>query len=337
MSTLPAAEALNETPDRAAPIDAPDAPPLRAGGDSRPRDEESAPAREVQSAGRQSFGRPGDGSDHAGENGNGKAPANGSATPVRLVQTRRKLPVYPIAQTRLMRWYDKIEEFVSRLSVRDTFWHRICSLIWLPYAFFSGIRMREIEANVYAAVLPFTRINRNWYHAMAGGALLANSEIAGGMWVFGTCGGDYTVVCKNLSYTFLRPCLGPAIYKMTPRESLREQLASGGEFNITLDMEVLQQVSTPGEKDKRVGKCEATFHVTPKVLHKQKRARRAGQIWAGKETTGKQSQGNPTPGNLHQDIAENATVSEQAPDSAPSPTAPERTDNAAGRATGGME
>ena len=66
--------------------------------------------------------------------------------------------------------YDKIEAFVSRLSVRDNFWHSICSLLWLPLAFFSGIRMKELDANTFAAVLPFRRFNRNWYRAMAGGA-----------------------------------------------------------------------------------------------------------------------------------------------------------------------
>ena len=69
--------------------------------------------------------------------------------------------------------------------------------------------MKQINTDTFSAVLPFRRFNRNWYRAMAGGALLANSEIAGGMYVFGVCGGDYTVVCKNLNYTFLRPCLGP--------------------------------------------------------------------------------------------------------------------------------
>ena len=72
---------------------------------------------------------------------------------------------------RLSRWYDRIEAFVSRLSVRDNFWHRVCSLIWLPYAFFSGIRIKRINAETYAAILPFRRFNRNWYRAMAGGAL----------------------------------------------------------------------------------------------------------------------------------------------------------------------
>jgi hypothetical protein len=172
--------------------------------------------------------------------------------------------------------YDRIEAFVSRLSMRDNFWNSICSLIWLPLAFFSGIRHKEIDVNTYMAraVLPFRRFNRNWYRAMAGGALLANSEIAGGMYVFGVCGGDYTVVCKQLNYTFLRPCFGPAIYKMTPRENIRELLASKAEFNITLDLEIHQQVNRPGQRDKRIGKCEAVFHVTPKLHHKAKKARR---------------------------------------------------------------
>jgi acyl-coenzyme A thioesterase PaaI-like protein len=169
--------------------------------------------------------------------------------------------------------YDRIEAFISRLSVRDNFWYRICSLIWLPYAFFSGIKITAMSADTYAAVLPFRRFNRNWYRAMAGGALLANSEIAGGMYVFGICGGDYTVVCKHLEYTFMRPCFGPAVYRMTPRENIRQMLETGQEFNVTLDLEILQQVSTIGEKDKRVGRCEATFHVTPKIQHKLKKAR----------------------------------------------------------------
>jgi hypothetical protein len=169
--------------------------------------------------------------------------------------------------------YDKIEAFISRLSVRDNFWHSICSLIWLPLAFFSGIRMKEIDPQTFAAVLPFRRFNRNWYRAMAGGALLGNAEIAGGMYVFGVCGGDYTVVCKNLNYTFLRPCFGPAVYRMHPREDIKKHLDEGGEFNIVLDLDISQQ-GFRGERDRRVGRCEVTFHVTPKVHHKRKAQRK---------------------------------------------------------------
>src|ERR1700679_3947201 len=96
------------------------------------------------------------------------------AAPLATVAPPRVRPSLP-PQTLLARWSDKLEAFVSRLSSRDTFWQRICSLIWLPYAFFSGIKIKAVDANTYSAILPFRRFNRNWYHAMAGGALLANS------------------------------------------------------------------------------------------------------------------------------------------------------------------
>jgi len=171
-------------------------------------------------------------------------------------------------------WFDKLEAFISKLSVRDNFWNSVCSLLWLPLAFWSGIRLKEPEPGSFVAqaILPFRRFNRNWYRAMAGGALLANSEIAGGAYVFGICGADYTVVCKNLNYTFLRPCFGPAVYRMTARENIHDAVEQGGEFNTTIDMEILQQ-GFKGQRDRRVGKCEATFHVTPKVHHKVKALR----------------------------------------------------------------
>jgi len=175
------------------------------------------------------------------------------------------------------RLYDRVEAFLSRLSARDNFWNSILSMIWLPLAFFSGLRMKEIDANSFVAraVLPFRRFNRNWYRAMAGGALLANSEIAGGSYIFGICGADYTVVCKHLEYKFLRPCYGPAVYRIKAREDLKALMATGGEFNITTDMDILQQAGRVGEKDKRVGQCVAIFHVTPKKHHLEKARRRA--------------------------------------------------------------
>ena len=59
---------------------------------------------------------------------------------------------------------------------------------------------------------------------------------------------------------------------MTPRENIRELVAAGGEFNVVIDMEISQQ-ALKGRQDRRVGKCEATFHVTPKVHHKAKALR----------------------------------------------------------------
>lgn len=169
---------------------------------------------------------------------------------------------------------DRMEAFVSRLSTKNNFWHRVCSLIWLPYAFRSGIRMKRVDEKTFTAVLPFRKFNRNWYNAMAGAALLGNSEIAGGMYVFGVCGGDYTVVCKHLEYKFLRPCFGPAIYRIQPREDLKALAAAHQEFNAVIDMDVVQQLpradALPRVREKRVGKVTATFHVTPKAHQKKK-------------------------------------------------------------------
>lgn len=132
------------------------------------------------------------------------------------------------------------------------------------------------------ALLPFKRFNRNWYSAMAGGALLANSEIAGGMYLFERCGGDYTVVCKELHYKFFRPCFGPAVYKVEPQQALEEHIAKGGAFNIDITLDILQQI-TPrsregGSKDRRVGRCEATFHVCPKELARARKERRTKRM-----------------------------------------------------------
>jgi hypothetical protein len=183
---------------------------------------------------------------------------------------------------------DRLDAFLSKLSSRSKFWHRVCSMIWLPYAFRSGIQMQQVDENTFSAILPFRRFNRNWYNAMAGAALLGNSEIAAGMYIFKACGGEYTVVCKNLEYRFLRPCYGPALYRITPRENLKELLSTGGEFNVSLDLEIVQagllprrvqsateMVSTAVSnrtKEKRVGRSVATFHVTPKA-HQQAKGR----------------------------------------------------------------
>lgn len=168
--------------------------------------------------------------------------------------------------------WERAEAFVSRLSTRNHFWHRVCSLIWLPYAAKSGIKMKMIDSRTFQAVVPFRRFNRNWYNAMAGAALLGNAEIAGGSYIFRVCGAEYTVVCKRLEYRFLRPCLGPAVYHVEPEEDIDALVASGGEFNLTVKMNVVQQIRRPSDKQKRVGVATATFHVTPKA-HQRSRGR----------------------------------------------------------------
>ena len=168
---------------------------------------------------------------------------------------------------------DRVEEFITRLSMRSNFWYRVCSWIWLPLAYRSGIRICH-DGEDFAATLPYRRFNRNWYSAMAGAALLGNSEIAGGMFIFKKCRGICRVVCKELHYRFLRPCVGPAQYRMSVRENLEELLATEDEFNVTIDIDIVQHVASPQARERRVGRCAAEFHATPIRLHKEQLERR---------------------------------------------------------------
>ena len=47
--------------------------------------------------------------------------------------------------------------------------------------------------------------------------------------------------------------------------------AAGKEFNLTLDIEVVQMVTSRLERERRVGVCTATFHVTPKSQHRKRK------------------------------------------------------------------
>jgi len=171
------------------------------------------------------------------------------------------------------RFVQRVERKVSKLSTKNNFWHRVCSRIYLPLAYSSGIKFAKGEESSFSAVLPFKKFNKNWYNAMAGGALLGNAEVAGGMYVFKKCGADYTVVCKHLEYTFRRPCLGPAVYRIEPKEEIESLVAAGGEFNITTEIRIMQMVTAKDEKERRVGNAIATFHVTPKSMARARQAK----------------------------------------------------------------
>lgn len=173
------------------------------------------------------------------------------------------------------RMMEKLDAWFSRMSARNAMFNKMCSLIWLPYAFRSGISFRRLDEKTFTAKLPFRRFNRNWYNAMAGAALLGNSEVAAGMFLFAECGSEYIVICKSMRYRFLRPCFGPAIYKVVNSEDLQSKVREGGEFNIELEMVITQQVRKPRQKEHRVGRCTTTFHCTPKPMYYKRRRKRA--------------------------------------------------------------
>jgi acyl-coenzyme A thioesterase PaaI-like protein len=188
--------------------------------------------------------------------------------------------------TKLSRWERfklRFECKLAELSSKSTFWHRIISWRYLPLAYRSGIKIHKgTPGTSYAAFLPFRRFNRNWYNAMAGGALLGNAEVAGGMFLLAKLGADWTIVCKHLEYDFLRPCMGPAVYRVESREDLDEKVAAGTEFNANLELTVVQmiQLDNDKERERRVGKCTATFHVTParQFLARKKRSTKDGRL-----------------------------------------------------------
>jgi hypothetical protein len=184
-------------------------------------------------------------------------------------------PATPTAYKRTLG--ERVEAFISRLSTRNWFWQKVCSLIWLPYAFRSGITMRRVDSNRFTAVLPFNRGNRNWYNAMAGAALLGNSEVAAGLFLFGKVGSDYFVVCKKMEYRFLRPCVGPALYDITTQQNIDDLVKAGGEFNIDLSINIHQQMGKNGG-DKRVGRCQIIFHCTPKAVAKARAQRKSRRL-----------------------------------------------------------
>jgi len=181
-------------------------------------------------------------------------------------------PTGPDKKPKLRGWA-RIEAAFEHLTHTNRFFQKIGSRIWLPLAFHSGLTMKKLDPHTFTYVLPFRRFNRNWYNAMAGGALLANSEIAAGMYLCTELGGLWTIVCRNLNYRFLRPCFGPAVYKVDPISELNSHLLAGREFNLDMTMEILQQVKKSG-KQPRVGRCELTFHCTPKDKHGNKKMRK---------------------------------------------------------------
>ena len=167
-------------------------------------------------------------------------------------------------------WFGKkyrvFENWLTEKSTESNRWHRLLAWVFLPLAYRSGIKLGEQTGDgKYEVVVPFTTFNKNWYNAMAGAALLGNSEVAGGMYIFNQVGPDYTVVCKELNYKFRLPCVGPAIYRVKPVEDIAELKKHNLEFNVTVNMLIVQAVHHKDEKERKVGKATATFHVAPKA------------------------------------------------------------------------
>lgn len=171
------------------------------------------------------------------------------------------------------RKYRQFENWLTEKSTESNRWHRFLAWVFLPLAYRSGIKLgQQTTDGGYEVVVPFTTFNKNWYNAMAGAALLGNSEVAGGMYIFNQVGPEYTVVCKELHYKFRLPCVGPAIYRVKPIDDIAELKKHKLEFNVSVDMLIVQAVRHKDEKERKVGKATATFHVAPKAKLRARQA-----------------------------------------------------------------
>ena len=102
---------------------------------------------------------------------------------------------------------------------------------------------------------------------MAGAALLANTEIAGGMAIFQQVGEKYTVVCKELHYKFRLPCHTDAVYRVKVLEDVQKLMRTKPEFNVPMQIDVMAEIKN---KMRKIGSSTVTFHVAAKSLMAQR-------------------------------------------------------------------
>lgn len=177
-----------------------------------------------------------------------------------------ELPAYPPTSWWGLQ-YRKLEAKLSNLCFNNNFWYKILTSIYLPLASKAGMKLGKQKGEIYETVLPFKKFNKNWYDAMAGAALLANTEIAGGMAIFATVGEKYTVVCKELSYKFRLPCQTDAIYRVKVLDDLQKLMRTKAEFPLRMQVDVMAEVKN---KLRKVGTSSVTFHVAAKSLMAQR-------------------------------------------------------------------
>jgi len=165
------------------------------------------------------------------------------------------------------RFYRKVEEKLSKLCFENNFFYKVLTTIYLPLASKAGMKLGKRNGEVYETVLPFKKFNKNWYDAMAGAALLANTEIAGGMAIFQHVGEKYTVVCKELSYKFRLPCHSDATYRVKIIDDIHSLMKTKPEFNLRMQIDIMAEMRN---KMRKIGTSNVTFHIAAKSLMAQR-------------------------------------------------------------------
>ncbi|MGH1471660.1 MAG: hypothetical protein ACRBCS_10735 [Cellvibrionaceae bacterium] len=154
-----------------------------------------------------------------------------------------------------------LEKKLNRASMKKPWINRLLSFFFMPLVHKSGLKI-NFDPNNYFALLPKKRFNINWYGTVAGSAILGNSELAAGSYLFMLTKGNYRMICKQLEYKFLLPSTEDIIFKTTiDEDDLNQKVATGEKFNISMTIKAFRAKNKlPG---KRIGSGIISFHVWP--------------------------------------------------------------------------
>jgi len=156
----------------------------------------------------------------------------------------------------------ELEIKLNKLSIKKPFLNRLLARIFMPFIARSGLKVNYDPDNFYA-YLPKKRFNSNWYGTQSGAAILGNSELAAGCYLFMLTQGEYRMVCTRLDYRFLLPSVDPVVYKVElDHTDLEEKLAAGGKFMMDMTIK-LYRAKSPTTTGKRIGSGKISFKVWP--------------------------------------------------------------------------
>lgn len=154
-----------------------------------------------------------------------------------------------------------LEKKLNRASMKKTWISRFLSFFFMPLFYKSGLKINFDPEN-YFAILPKKRFNINWYGTVAGSAILGNSELAAGSYLFMLTKGNYRMICKQLDYKFLLPSNDDIMFKTTlDKDDLFKKIATGEKFNISMTIKAFRAKNK--KAGKRIGSGIISFHVWP--------------------------------------------------------------------------
>jgi hypothetical protein len=151
---------------------------------------------------------------------------------------------------------------LNKLSIKKPFLNRVLGLVFMPFIARSGLKVNYDPDNFYV-YLPKKRFNSNWYGTMAGAAILGNSELAAGSYLFMLTRGEYRMVCTRLDYRFLLPSTDSVTFKVfLDEEELAEKVKQGGQFMMDMSLK-LYRAPSKTTTGKRIGSGKISFKVWP--------------------------------------------------------------------------